>query len=60
MSEVSEHRLHTVDEVALILRIHFHTVKKLIRENKMGHVRVGRNYRVTPSQLADYIERNTK
>lgn len=37
----------TIDEVAEYLQLHPQTVYKLVRENKLPHYRVGKQYRFT-------------
>ena len=48
--------LHTVGEVAGLLRVSTMTVYRLIRTGELPAVRIGRNYRVEDADLAAYLE----
>ena len=49
----------TVDEVSQILRVSDKLVYRLIKEDSLTAVRVGRAYRIAKSNLIDYM-RNTQ
>ena len=49
----------TVDEVSQILRVSDKLVYRLIKEESLAAVRVGRAYRIAKSNLIDYM-RNTQ
>ena len=51
--------LHTVGEVAGMLRVSTMTVYRLIRTGELPAVRIGRNYRVKQSDLEAYLDAQT-
>ena len=50
--------LLTPEQVAQILQVHVLTVYTYIRRGKLNAIRLGRNYRITPKDLARFIESN--
>ncbi len=48
-------QLLTVDEVAFILNISTQTVRKLIKNDQLIAIKVGKNYRITWDSLNTYI-----
>ena len=48
--------LLTPEQVAEILQVHVLTVYGYIRQGKIDAVRLGRNYRIIPEDLAFFIE----
>jgi len=50
--------LLTPEQVADILQIHVLTVYSYIRQGRLGAVRLGRNYRIVPGDLALFIDSN--
>lgn len=50
-------QLLTVDEVAFILNISTQTVRKLIKNNQLLAVKLGRNYRIPWESLNELIKR---
>ena len=50
--------LLTPEQVAQILQVHVLTVYTYIRRGKLDAIRLGRNYRITPKDLARFIESN--
>jgi len=58
MAMKTDRSLLTPEQVAEILQVHVLTVYNYIRQGKLGAVRFGRNYRVIPSDLEDWIESN--
>ena len=48
-------RLRTVSEVADDLRVSNMTVYRLIKSGQLPAIRVGKNYRIRQSDLADYL-----
>ena len=49
-------RTYTVADVAEALHVHPQTVRALIRTGQLDSFKVGRYHRVTPEQLAAYLE----
>jgi len=47
----------TVREVADLLRVHPHTVRRLIRDAELASYRVGRQIRVRRDDVEEYIRR---
>ena len=58
MDKSMNDRLLTPAQVAGILQVHILTVYGYIRDAKLGAVRLGRSYRVTPQDLTVFIESN--
>ena len=52
-------KLFTVNEVAQILKIHRHTVMKLIYDGKLKHTKIGEQYRISDKQLDKYLKANS-
>ena len=50
--------LLTPEQVADILQIHVLTVYSYIRQGRLDAVRLGRNYRIVPNDLALFIDSN--
>ncbi len=50
--------LLTPEQVADVLQVHLLTVYSYIRQGKLDAVRLGRNYRIVPNDLAIFIESN--
>ena len=51
-----ENKLYNVDELCEILRVHFHTIRKLLISKELKGFKVGREWRVTQKDLEEYIE----
>lgn len=49
-------RMRTIVEVAKYLGMHEQTVRKLIRDGGLAHVRIGKRILVTDDQLAVFID----
>lgn len=43
--------MYTVKEVAEILKLHFRTVERLVREGKIRSVKIGGAYRITEEEV---------
>ncbi|MEN6641409.1 MAG: helix-turn-helix domain-containing protein [Armatimonadia bacterium] len=52
--------LMTPQEVADILRLNVQTVYAMLRDGRMPHHLLGRNYRVSRAQLAEYLKSTAK
>ncbi len=50
--------LLTPEQVSEILQIHVLTVYSYIRQGKLGAVRLGRSYRISPEDLDRLLESN--
>jgi len=48
----------TVDDVAKRWAVTVKTVRRLIRQNRIGAIRVGRRVRITPEQVRAFERRN--
>jgi len=55
----SEHRLMTVREVAEAMRVSTMTVYRLIRAGSLPAIRVGKHFRIRPTDLAHYLDVQT-
>ena len=55
MARIDEERLWTVAEVADHMRVSNMTVYRLIKGGQLPAIRVGKNYRIRGSDLADYL-----
>jgi len=53
-----DNNLLTPEQVAGILQVHVLTVYSYIRRGKLEAIRLGRSYRITPQDLALFIETN--
>ena len=51
----SRPRLHTIDEVADLLRVSAWTVHRLIREERLGSVKIGARRLIPAEDLTRYI-----
>lgn len=49
---------YTSDEVAKMLKINRQTILRFIRENKIGAIKIGREYRIKQSDLELYTGGN--
>lgn len=49
----------TVDDVAEMLRVSRMTVYRLLETNQLGHVRIGKSFRIPSSALDEYVAVNT-
>jgi excisionase family DNA binding protein len=46
----------TVEEIATKLQVHWQTVLKYIKSGKLRAVKLGRGYRIDPTDLNTFIE----
>jgi len=53
-----EDKFYTVDQVAEILRMHHKTIRKFIREGKLGANKVGKQWRISGHELSTFMEKN--
>ena len=54
---MTDDMLLTVEQVAERLQVHEETVRVWIRRKQLNAVQIGNEYRITPADLRDYIER---
>ena len=50
--------LLTPEQVAAMLQLHVLTIYNYIRQGKLNAVQIGRNYRIIPEDLTNFIESN--
>lgn len=48
-------KLFTVYEVSDLLQVHFNTVYELVRQNKLKHVRIGKQIRISEEALNEFL-----
>jgi excisionase family DNA binding protein len=53
--EPTDLKLLTPKDVAEVLRLSMQTVYELLKTGQLPHYKVGRSYRVSEEQLADYL-----
>ena len=58
MMEVKGLRFYTIVEVAELLRVNDRTVRRLIDGGKLKAVKIGTTWRISESDLNDYLEAN--
>lgn len=46
-----EDEFYTIDETARILKLSNQTIRKMLKENKIAYIKIGRNYRISKNQL---------
>ena len=46
-----EDEFYTIDETARILKLSNQTIRKMLKENKIAYIKIGRNYRNTKNEL---------
>lgn len=51
-------RFYTIVEVAKLLKVHDRTVRRLIDDEKLKAVKIGTTWRISESDLNDYLEAN--
>lgn len=56
MTAMQSESLYTPADVAVKLHVNKSTVYKLIRDNRLPAVRIGRSYRVLPQDLRVFLE----
>lgn len=54
-----ENQFYTIDKVAEILGMHHKTIRKFIREGKLGANKVGKQWRISGHDLSVFMERNS-
>ncbi len=54
---MTDDKLLTVEQVAERLQVHEETVRVWIRRKQLNAVQIGNEYRITPPDLRDFIER---
>jgi len=56
---MSETKYYTIREVAKLLRVNPRTVENLILTGQLSATKVGRQWRISQSQLDQYLARHT-
>ena len=56
--DISEVKFLTVAEVATVMRVSKMTVYRLVHSGELAAVRVGRSFRVTESEVNDYLRKS--
>ncbi len=51
--------LYTIAEVALKLRVNEITIRRLIQKRQLSAMIIGRQFRISESQVKAYLDRNT-
>lgn len=49
---------YTVEQIAKKLQIHWQTVLRLIKTRKLIAMKLGRSYRIDPTDLKDFISKS--
>ncbi len=57
---MTEEKFYTVKEVAAYLRVHPRTVRKMILDGEIQAIKVRDEYRIRPSALDDYIQKQSR
>jgi excisionase family DNA binding protein len=52
--------LYTLREVAQAMRVHERTVYRLVRDGKLGAIRVGSQWRVPEQAFAEFVEQGLR
>lgn len=52
-------KFYTTEEVAELLRLHRNTIIRLIQRRELGASVFGSHYRITETQLNEYLQRQT-
>lgn len=55
-----EQKFYTVDEIASIIDLHPKTVRRFIREGKIKAVKIGRSWRISQEDFAEYAHMELK
>jgi excisionase family DNA binding protein len=58
INQNTSQNLLTPEQVSTILQIHVLTVYSYIKQGKLGAIRLGRSYRISPDDLDKLIEKN--
>lgn len=55
-----EDEFYTIDETARILKLSNQTIRKMLKENKIAYIKIGRNYRISKNELNLTLKENCK
>ena len=55
--EIEKDNFLTIDQVAEAFQLHGITIRKLIKEDKIPTIRIGRNIRIEKQGLIEYLKR---
>jgi len=59
-NKLKSEKYMSVIDAAKILNVHFRTIYTLIYTGRLGHMRVGRVFRISQAQLDEYIKGETE
>jgi len=54
----SMEKYYTVQEIAERLQTHKNTIRRWIKERKLGASKIGKEYRISETQLKQFIEKS--
>ncbi len=55
-----EDEFYTIDETARILKLSNQTIRKMLKENKIAYIKIGRNYRISKNELNIILKESCK
>jgi len=55
---IEEQQTYNVEEVAAILRVSYHTALKIIKNGDIKSLKIGKQYRVTKSELNKLLQKD--
>lgn len=55
-----EDEFYTIDETARILKLSNQTIRKMLKENKIAYIKIGKNYRISKNQLNVVLKESCK
>ena len=59
MGEKPSVKVYTIREVAMLLKLHYHTVNNLIKKGELEAIKIGNQYRITEEALQEYLKTHT-
>jgi len=58
MKSVAEEKFYSIDELAEFFNLDRQTIQARIDGGELAAFRIGRNWRISESQIADYLQRS--
>ncbi len=55
-----EDEFYTIDETARKLKLSNQTIRKMLKENKIAYIKIGRNYRISKNELNIILKESCK
>ena len=55
-----EDEFYTIDETARKLKLSNQTIRKMLKENKIPYIKIGRNYRISKNELNIILKESCK